>query len=148
MAALPVTIGDDAPTPQEFWRQLDAEFGFTLDVAASQENTKCAAFYTLEDDGLQQPWAGVVWCNPPYSDIGPWIERARLEATAGRATTVLLVPSRTDQGWWHDHVADGKAEVRWIRGRLRFGGRKQSAPFPCCLVIYRAARRLGQDVQA
>lgn len=126
---------DEWATPLEFFRQMDAEFGFTLDVCATPDNAKCRRFYTREVDGLSQPWDGVVWMNPPYgAAIGQWMERAYHASLAG-ATVVCLVPARTDTAWWHDYAAKG--EVRFIRGRLKFGGSDNSAPFPSAVVIYR-----------
>ena len=107
-------------TPQETFDELEREFGFTLDVCATADNTKCQQFYTKADNGLQQPWTGVCFMNPPYGrEIGPWIEKAHTAALDG-ATVVCLVPARTDTAWWQDHVFQAQ-EVRFLRGRLRFG---------------------------
>lgn len=122
------------PTEQGFFDQLDREFGFTVDVAANADNAKCERFYDIDSDGLMQDWDGeVVWCNPPYGDrIKDWIYKAATSA----ATTVLLVPSRTDVKWFHEMVV-GRAEVRFVKGRLRFGDSKDVAPFPSMVVIFR-----------
>lgn len=123
-------------TPQDFFDRLDAEFGFTLDACALQENAKCARFYSPLEDGLKQNWAGTVWCNPPYGrQIGAWVEKARYSAVGG-TVVVLLLPARTDTRWFHDHIA-GRAEIRFVRGRLKFGGSKNSAPFPSMVCIFR-----------
>ena len=121
-------------TEQAFFDQVNREFGFTVDVAANADNAKCARFYDIESDGLMQDWDGeTVWCNPPYGDrIKDWMYKA----ATSNATTVLLVPARTDVKWFHDIVL-GRAEVRFIKGRLRFGGSKDPAPFPTMLVIFR-----------
>lgn len=126
---------DDWATPQDFYDKLDREFGFTLDPCASDNNHKCVKYYTEIDDGLVQDWDGeVVFMNPPYGRmIGYWMEKA----SKARATVVCLVPSRTDTRWWHDYVIETGAEVRFIKGRLKFGGSKTSAPFPSAVVIYR-----------
>jgi phage N-6-adenine-methyltransferase len=123
-------------TPPWLFRHLDAEFSFTLDAAASIDNAKCERFFTVEDDALVQDWSGeVVFLNPPYGRvIGQWIAKAYDEAQAG-ATVVCLLPARTDTGWWHDYCAKG--EVRFIRGRLKFGNQKGSAPFPSAVVVFR-----------
>lgn len=122
-------------TPQDFFDKLNAEFGFTLDVCASPENAKCERYFTKADDGLAQEWTGVCWMNPPYGrEIGHWMRKA-LESSATGATVVCLVPARTDTAWWHDCAMHG--EIRFIRGRLKFGGHKNSAPFPCAVVIFR-----------
>lgn len=123
-------------TPQDFFDKLDDEFGFTLDVCASPENAKCDRYFTKADDGLTQEWTGVCWMNPPYGrEIGHWMRKA-LESSATGATVVCLVPARTDTAWWHDCAMRG--EVRFIRGRLKFGGHTNSAPFPCAVVIFRS----------
>lgn len=123
-------------TPQDFFDELNDEFSFTLDVAASDHNAKCYHYYTKHEDGLKMPWHGVVWCNPPYGrEIGKWVKKAYFEAILG-TTVVMLIPARTDTKWFHDYIL-GKAEVRFIRGRLKFGGSKNSAPFPSMVVIFR-----------
>lgn len=122
-------------TPQELFDELDKEFHFELDVCATPENAKCRKFYTKEQDGLAQPWKGRVWCNPPYGrEIGQWVRRAFFAAVAG-ATVVMLLPARTDTRWFHEYIY-GKAEVRFIRGRLKFGDARNSAPFPSMVVIF------------
>ena len=122
-------------TPQDFFDKLHAEFDFNLDVCATPENAKCARYFTKLDDGLAQDWRGVVWMNPPYGrEIGAWMKKAS-ESAQGGATVVCLVPARTDTRWWHDHAMRG--EVRFVRGRLKFGGAKFSAPFPSAVVIFR-----------
>ena len=127
---------DDWETPQDIFNELNSEFGFTLDVCASIDNAKCASFYTIADDGLVQDWSGdVCWMNPPYGrSIGAWMEKAYTESKAG-AAVVCLIPSRTDTRWWHDYAMKG--EVRFIRGRLRFSGHKNNAPFPSAVIIFR-----------
>ncbi len=123
-------------TPRALFATLHAEFCFTLDVCATSDNAKCPAFFSLEDDGLAQPWAGVCWMNPPYGPtIGAWMKKAYESAQQG-AVVVCLVPSRTDTKWWHEYVQHG--EVRFLSGRLTFGGAKNSAP-PNALVIFRRA---------
>lgn len=121
-------------TPQDLFDVLDAEFGFDLDVCATPQVAKCARYFTPADDGLAQEWSGVCWMNPPYGDEIPrWVAKA---ADAGRrgATVVCLVPARVDTGWWWDHCRYG--EVRFLRGRLRFGGAQTGAPFPSAVVIF------------
>lgn len=123
-------------TPQAFFRALDAEFHFTLDVCAVPENAKCRVFYTPEQDGLSQRWEGCCWCNPPYGRaIGRWVRKA----AEAECTVVMLLPARTDTAWFHDYIYD-KAEIRFVRGRLKFGDGKNSAPFPSMVVIFRGNR--------
>lgn len=123
-------------TPLALFEALDHEFGFTLDVCADEENHKCQRYYTLQDNGLAQEWGGeVCWMNPPYGRYLPmWMKKA-WEASLKGATVVCLVPSRTDTAWWHDYAQKG--EIRFLRGRLRFEGETNSAPFPCSVVVFR-----------
>lgn len=138
----PVMFSSDSiewGTPQRLYNPLNNEFHFTLDPCATPENAKCAKFYTRDDDGLKQSWAGeIVFVNPPYGkDIGLWIEKSYRESLCG-ATVVMLLPVRSDTKYFHDWIL-GKAEIRFIRGRLRFEGAPSSAPFPSMLAIYRPA---------
>ena len=120
-------------TPAAFFRALDAEFHFTVDVCAVPENAKCKVFYTPEQDGLVQNWGGCCWCNPPYGrGIGKWVKKA----AEAECTVVMLLPARTDTAWFHDYIY-GHAEIRFVRGRLKFGDSKNSAPFPSMVVIFR-----------
>ena len=124
-------------TPQDFFDKLDAEFHFTLDVCATPENAKCKNFYTPEIDGLSQPWDGVVWCNPPYGrKIGRWVFAGLCASMLRNSTVVMLLPARTDTRWFHDFVYN-RAEIRFVKGRIKFGGSKNNAPFPSMVVIFR-----------
>lgn len=131
-------------TPQDFFEKLNEEFHFTLDVAATPENAKCEKFYTIDDNGLSQPWKGVVWCNPPYGkQIGSWVRKAWLSSAVG-STIVMLLPARTDTRWFHDYIyKKERVEVRFVKGRLKFGGSKNSAPFPSMVAIFRGASKNG-----
>lgn len=123
-------------TPQSFFDSLNDEFRFELDVCAVPENAKCARFFTPDVDGLKQEWLGSCWMNPPYGRvIGAWCKKA-YESAVGGATVVGLLPARTDTRWFHEYIY-GKAEIRFIRGRLKFGGGKNSAPFPSMVVIWK-----------
>jgi phage N-6-adenine-methyltransferase len=127
-------------TPSALFEALHAEFGFTLDACAIAENAKCDRYFSPEDDGLQQDWGGqTVWCNPPYGiAIGRWVQKAYESAKAG-ALVVCLLPARVDTRWWHDYVIP-YGEVRYLKGRLKFGGCGHSAPFPSAVVIFRPGR--------
>lgn len=128
-------------TPPHVFAALDAEFGFELDVCAATENAKCARFFSAEEDGLAQTWAGTVWMNPPYGrGISAWMRKAADSADAG-ATVVALVPARPDTKWWHEQVMARAAEVRLVRGRLAFGNGDSPAPFPSAVVVYRPGER-------
>ena len=130
-------------TPQDFYDELDKEFNFTLDVAATKDNALCEHFYTAEEDGLSQPWnppTGAVFCNPPYGrEIIKWVKKAYAEARLHPVTIVMLLPARTDTSYFHDYIYN-HALVRFIRGRLRFtdsiGREYWPAPFPSMVVIY------------
>lgn len=133
-------------TPKDFFRIWDNIFHFTLDACALPENAKCERYFTPEQDGLKQEWMGVVWCNPPYGrEIGRWVKKAYQSAMSGKATVVMLLPARTDTTWFHECIYN-KAEIRFIRGRLKFSGCKNSAPFPSMVVIYRAHPNCGAKV--
>ena len=125
-------------TPSDFFAKYNDKYSFTLDVCATSDNAKCARFFTKEEDGLAQVWGGVCWMNPPYGrSISHWMRKA-YESSIGGATVVCLVPARTDTAWWHDYAMKG--EIEFIRGRLKFGGHKNSAPFPSAVVVFRPVR--------
>ena len=125
------------PTPDELFNKLNAEFGFELDACCMKENAKCAKYFTPDEDGLLQNWFGVVWCNPPYGNaIADWAEKAYRESFNG-ATTVMLLPVRTDTRWFHAWIL-GKAEIRFLKGRLKFGEAVNNAPFPSMVVVFRS----------
>lgn len=126
-------------TPQRFFDALDVEFHFGIDVCASADNAKCKNFFSIKDDGLSQNWGGygTIWCNPPYGrQISCWIRKALEESKQGN-TTVMLIPARTDTQWFHDYVYQNPdVELRFVRGRLKFGGAQNSAPFPSMVLIF------------
>jgi phage N-6-adenine-methyltransferase len=127
-------------TPPDLFDALDREFNFALDVCATAENAKCERFYSPSDDGLAQHWQGTCWMNPPYGRaIAAWMAKAR-DASRDGATVVALVPVRTDTRWWRDNVT-GATEIRFLPGRLKFGGAKHSAPFPSAIVVFKGNAR-------
>jgi phage N-6-adenine-methyltransferase len=133
-------------TPQDFFNELHQEFSFTLDVCALPENAKCDRYFTPEMDGLDQEWKGICWMNPPYGrEIGKWVKKA-YEASKEGVTVVCLLPARTDTRWFHDYIY-GKAEIRFIKGRLRFGGATENAPFPNMVVVFKATPKIKQFTQ-
>ncbi len=136
-------------TPKSLFKALDQEFDFKLDAAATNVNSLCESYYTLETDALQQDWSkyGSIWCNPPYGrQISKFVKKAYDEAKKG-CTVVLLVPARTDTTWFHQYCSLG--EVRFIKGRLKFVNRTfpsyredgnfkiSPANFPSCIVVFR-----------
>ena len=122
-------------TPQEFFNELNKEFNFTLDPCATPQNAKCKKFYTIQDNGLSKSWDNeIVFCNPPYGrEIPKWVAKA-YESRGG--VVVMLIPARTDTRYFHEYIYN-KAEIRFIKGRLKFGDSKNSAPFPSMIVIFR-----------
>ena len=128
-------------TPQDFFDKLNDEFSFETDVCANEGNAKCLNYFSAEQDGLKQAWRGVCWMNPPYGRaIKRWVKKA-YESSLSGATVVCLLPSRTDTAWWHDYCMKG--EIRFIRGRLKFGNQKNSAPFPSAVIIFRGVGKLS-----
>lgn len=127
---------EDWETPQDLFDELDKEFNFTIDVASNEENHKCNRYYTEKENGLLQDWNNeMVWCNPPYGrKIGEWVKKA------SKNKVVMLLPARTDTKWFHEYIYN-KAEIRFIKGRLKFGNSVNSAPFPSMIVIF-----LGSEV--
>jgi len=123
-------------TPQDIFDELNEIFKFTLDPCATDQNAKCDSYFTKEDDGLAQDWGGHrVFMNPPYGrEIKKWIEKAHDEAEKPNTIVVCLLPSRTDTKWFHKWCVEG--DIWFIEGRLKFGGAKNSAPFPSMVVIF------------
>ena len=123
-------------TPQAFFDELNKEFGFTLDPCSTHDNAKCAKHYTREEDGLSKSWGGeIVFCNPPYGrELPQWVEKCRAESR--HATIVMLIPARTDTRWFHEYIYH-HAEIRFVKGRLKFNDGKTAAPFPSMIVIYK-----------
>lgn len=140
---------DDRATTPEVFEPLDARFSFTLDAAASSHNAKCERYLSIEENGLVQSWAGErVWCNPPYSACGVWVEKAWLERDA-ELVVMLLPANRTEQRWWQDMVepfrdrGGSPLKVEFLAGRLRFIAHdkdrvepNERPPFGCCLLIF------------
>lgn len=127
------SASDGWSTPSDVYAALDAEFGF-LDDPCPLGGT---------EDGLAREWRSPCFVNPPYSDIAAWMKKAADEAATGK-TVVLLVPSRTDTRWWHSWAMPA-SEIRFIRGRLKFGGSKNSAPFPSAVVVWRGSNQGGDN---
>ena len=138
---------DDWATPQAFFDELDKEFNFSLDPCADDFNHKCQKYYTKEQNGLIQDWSGErVFCNPPYGrQIGLWVKKCFEEVFFGRCPlAVMLIPARTDTIWFHSYICK-KAELRFVKGRLRFGCSTENAPFPSMVVVYRKGWCADED---
>ena len=129
----------DWATPQDFFDKLNEEFYFTLDPCADDLNHKCKKYYTEEQDGLQQDWSGEkVFCNPPYGrDVPKWVKKCYDETHTGDCLlAVMLLHARTDTRWFHDYIYHKADEVRFVKGRLKFGGQTTNAPFPSMVVVF------------
>ncbi len=145
---------DDRATTWEDFEPINRRFSFTIDVAASADNAKLPKFYTRADDGLAKSWEGErVWCNPPYSVIPPWIEKAWAEHERAEVIAMLLPSNRTEQRWWQDMIEPKRDRpgspltVEFLPGRLRFiaPGKdfvraNERPPFGCCLLVWNGAR--------
>lgn len=125
-------------TPQDFFDKLNEEFHFNLDPCALPENAKCSKYFTPKSNGLLQNWGGyVTFCNPPYGrKLYDWVEKCYNESKKPNTTVVMLIPARTDTRYFHEFIYHKAKEIRFIRGRLKFGGSKNSAPFPSMVVIF------------
>lgn len=123
-------------TPQNLFDKLNGIHHFTLDPASTHENAKCENHFTSVENGLSQNWGGnTVFCNPPYGrEIGKWVQKAFEESRKPDTKVVMLLPARTDTAWFHNYCVKGKVE--FLRGRLKFGDSKNSAPFPSMIVIF------------
>ena len=125
-------------TPQDFFDKLNEEFNFDLDPCSTHENAKCKKHYTIEENGLKQDWGGhSVFVNPPYGrEIKEWVKKCSFESKKKNTTVVMLIPARTDTSYFHDYIYKKAKEIRFIRGRLKFGDSKNPAPFPSMVVIF------------
>ena len=156
----PVSNVDDRATDPEVFVALHRRFNFSIDVCASAKNRKMERFYSIDEDGLSQSWAGeTVWCNPPYSDIAPWVQKAHSEYLTTKGIVMLLPANRTEQGWWQYLVEPHlRRQQPWftcefLPGRIRFihpdkecVGPNERPPFGCCLLIWRSCLDFGQEV--
>lgn len=150
-------VDDRATHPLDFAEFVERLGPFTVDVAAADHNARCERYYTREIDGLAQDWAGErIWCNPPYSDIAPWIRKAWAEHQVAEQIVMLLPANRTEQTWWQLMVepfrdrAHSPLRTEFLPGRMRFLKRGQTAigpnerpPFGCVLLIW--SRPLAYD---
>jgi phage N-6-adenine-methyltransferase len=141
---------DDRATPPELFDPLNERFHFSIDAAASPYNTKCLRYFSPTDDGLAKSWLGEkVWCNPPYSDIRPWVEKAWSEVNRALVIVMLLPANRTEQGWWQELVepyrdrTGSPLRVQFMANRQRFIrvgktsiGPNERPPFGVCLLVW------------
>jgi len=124
-------------TPQDFFDELNDEFAFTLDPCSTDDNCKCKKHYTVADNGLSKDWSNdVVFMNPPYGgNTAAWIRKALIESRKG-SLVVCLIVSSTDRSYWHDYIFPYAAQIRFVRGRLKFNGVSTTAPFASAVVIF------------
>lgn len=139
----------DVRTPGVFLAAVRARLhidAFTIDLAASRENTVAKKFYSERTNSLIQDWnrGGFNWCNPPFGDIGPWVKKAVDETTRG-ASTAMLVPASVGSNWWRDFVHE-KCRVLLLNGRLTFVGHTQPYPKDCALLLYAPDQIIGYEV--
>ena len=132
---------DNWATPQNFFDELNKEFHFTLDPCADEKNHKCEKFFTRKENGLLHDWSGEsVFVNPPYGrEIYNWVEKSYWEGHKENTIVVLLIPARTDTKYFHDFILN-RSEIRFIKGRLKFGDSDNSAPFPSMVVVFRGCK--------
>lgn len=138
---------DEWSTPQWLFGKLNTQYNFTLDPASDGVNNKCVKHYTQQTNGLMQSWIGeTVFINPPYSKTYDWVSKAYHEAFNG-VTSVLLVPARMDTKWVHEFCFDPFVckSITFIKGRLKFGTQKNSAPFPSMIVEFGSPSKLPQQ---
>lgn len=138
--ALTSSAKHDWATPRPLFAALHREFQFTIDACAHAGNACLPRYWSEQDNALNQSWAGErAFMNPPFGyEIPRFVHKAWLEARSGADIVVCLLPSRTDTRWWHDYVMTA-TEVRFIKGRLQFGGGTKTghnAPFPCAIVVF------------
>lgn len=129
---------DKWSTPKWLYDTLNEEFKFTLDPCAEHHTAKCKKYFTMEDNGLYQPWrGGTVFMNPPYSrgNIDKWVEKAYLETGNPKTKVVGLLPVSTSSKWFHNWIYK-LAEIRFIEGRIKFEGAKYTAPFSSMVAIW------------
>jgi phage N-6-adenine-methyltransferase len=141
----------DYRTPVVFLEAVKRRFGittFAIDLAASDENRVAPQYFTATEDALSQPWRaadrGWGWCNPPFANIGDWVEKAYRESRLG-AHIVMLLPAGVGANWWRDWV-HGKAFVLLLNGRITFVGERDCYPKDCVLLVYGPDVAPGQDV--
>lgn len=129
---------DEWSTPQDLYDELNKEFNFTLDPCATNENHKCEKYYTLVDNGLLKDWSReTVFMNPPYGrEITQWIAKAYHTSLEG-ATIVCLLPARTNTNWFHAFIINKAKEIRFLKGKIKFGNSKTGAPFPSMIVVFK-----------
>lgn len=131
-------------TPEWLFDLLDGEFNFMLDAAATEENTKCMMYFSKESDALKCDWIleknEVVWCHPPFEkDMSPWLQKAVEQRDKHGTSTVMLLPARTEAGWFHKYQPE--SHVRLLRGRIQLDGDDKGQALMLMLIRPRPASR-------
>jgi site-specific DNA-methyltransferase (adenine-specific) len=145
---------DEWGTPKKLFDKLNQEFNFTLDASASFDNHKVNNYFDIEKNGLSQNWNGIVWCNPPYSNVKEWIKKSYEESEKG-AVVVLLIFSKTDTKYWHDFVMKAD-EIRFVKGRIPFEKNKDvfiknksgTAPAPSCIIVFKKNNKQSPTISS
>jgi phage N-6-adenine-methyltransferase len=126
---------DTWATPVWLFEYAQQRYGqFDLDVCAAHDSYKCKPYYTIEDNSLTLPWRQLNWCNPPYSNIRPWIEKAALELNQDNSTVMLLPADFSTR--WFKLVWELSSEILIINQRVKFVGATSSPKFASffCLI--------------
>lgn len=125
-------------TPLEIFEPLQKEFDLQLDVCSTNENKKCGLNFTKEDDGLTKDWNKNFWMNPPFGrQIKKWVQKAQEESFKHKVNGVLILPVRSNTQWWHKHIIDVGAEVRFLKGEIKFSGHERGLWLPFAIIIYK-----------
>lgn len=134
---------EDWETPDDLFVELNKEFMFNIDVASNADNHKCGTYFTKERSAFDNKWFGTVWCNPPYGkEISKWVKACH----DYDGISVMLLPVRTDTKWFHEYIYNNpKAEIRFLKGRLKFKGANSSAPFPSMIVVFNKKGELHNE---
>ena len=127
-------------TPPDLFNKLNLKYNFTLDPCCTKDSALCDKYYTIKDNGLIQDWSeDIVFMNPPYGrEIGKWIEKAYKESLKG-AVVICLIPARTDTRYWHNFIFPYASDIRFLKGRVKFGknGEYSPAPFPSAIIEFK-----------
>jgi len=131
---------EEYETPKEIFEPLQKEFNLQLDVCASSSNYKLDNYFTKEDDALTKDWHkyGNFWMNPPFGrELKKWVQKAYEESTKG-VTGVSILPVRSNTNWWHELIIGVGAEVRFLKGRVKFNDCIKGAWLPFAIVIWKS----------
>lgn len=125
-------------TPKNIFEPLQEEFDLQLDVCANKENNKCEVYFTEKQDALSQNWNTNFWMNPPFGrELRKFVKKAQEESEKNKVTGVCLIPVRSNTIWWHKYIIDTDAEVRFIKGEVKFVGFERGLWMPFAIVIFR-----------